>query len=385
MLRTVLFSPCSVPVFPLFRGSVAAGLCLLLLSALSPCSGAAPSSCAHSPEKPLPVSPPLSAELPALPEGARIFRQALMGTAFTLTLLPERGKSLREMESAANDAFALAERLQRIASAFDAESELSRLNRARPHEDLALSAGLFSLLSRAREIAALSGGAFDPALGAESRLWRRARSRGVMPSDEELAEARARSGYRGLLLNPEKQTARKTRPGLLVDLGGIGKGAAADLMAGLLRQRGFPRFCLSTTSDVLAGEPPPGMAGWPVRLSHGGKTLRLRNQAVSTSGTTRQSAVLAGGSRYAHLIDAKTGFGTTRSVCASVVAPDSATADAASTALVFLPADKRDEFCRRLSLTDPVITEYPDSGPAPDSPAKQKNPLSSPGNPGGKN
>ena len=53
-----------------------------------------------------------------------------------------------------------------------------------------------------------------------------------------------------------------------VDLGGIGKGYAVDLMAELLEDWGLERSLVhGGFSSVLALEPPAGGDGWPLTLS----------------------------------------------------------------------------------------------------------------------
>lgn len=302
------------------------------------------------------MKPPLLQDETILPENTLRERRACMGTVFTLTVIPAAGVSREKMESAIKGAFAEAEKLQSLASFFDADSELNKLNHAPVGEKIVLSPDLYSLLARARQLAELSRGAFDPTLGAASRLWRRSRSRGTLPEAVVLQKTRQQCGYQFLRMFDEEQSVARLRSGLLTDLGGIGKGAALDRMADYLKKQGIHCFRLSTTSDILVGDPPPGQKVWKVRLPHAGSVVELDSQAISTAGTSNQY-MLKDGVRYAHLIDPVTGLGTTREVSVSVVSRLAATADAGATALIFLKPEARKAFCRAAGISEFMITE----------------------------
>lgn len=291
-----------------------------------------------------------------LPENTLRERRACMGTVFTITVIPPAGISREKMKNAFKGAFAEAEKLQSLASFFGADSELNRLNHTPVGEKIALSPDLYSLLARARHLAELSQGAFDPTLGAASRLWRRSRSRGTLPEAVVLQKARNQSGYQFLKMFDAEQSIARLRPGLLIDLGGIGKGAALDRMADYLKKQGIRCFRLSTTSDILVGDPPPGQKSWKIRLPHAQSVVELDSQAVSTAGTSNQYMV-KDGVHYAHLIDPVTGLGTTREVSVSVVSRLAATADAGATALIFLKPEARKAFCKAAGISEFMMTE----------------------------
>src|SRR5262245_26634007 len=76
------------------------------------------------------------------------------------------GRRSRERLSFAVDkAFSAVERVQRLMSAHDPKSELSRLNREGHRRSVPLSRETFAVVARALRIAEVSGGAFDPTVG----------------------------------------------------------------------------------------------------------------------------------------------------------------------------------------------------------------------------
>lgn len=265
-------------------------------------------------------------------DGRVTVRGAAMGTVFTVRAYPGQRMGAAETERACMEALACAVHWEKVMSAMDAESRLSRLNAAESGVFVPVSPELEKVLFQALEYARLTNGAFDPTLGPCIRLWKKSRRSGVLPSREELEHACRVSGWKKLTVG--KGGVVKTVPGMRVDLGGMGKGFAVDRMAELLRGKGIVSFFIDSTSDVLAGAPPPGEQGWRLRVDEGhgkGAVLLLSHAAVSTSGNARQMVEI-GGVEYSHVLDPRMGLGVTEGRQVSVQAPSAALADALATA-----------------------------------------------------
>lgn len=301
---------------------VAAGwLCLLIAVGMD---------CAHGAEKEGAPLKPFFCMHAA--DGRVTARGAAMGTVFTVRAYPGESMDAAQTEKACTEALACAVHWEKVMSAMDAESSLAAFNAAESGVVVPVSPELKKVLLLALKYARLTDGAFDFTLGPCIRLWKKSRRRGVLPSREELECARRASGWEKLCVG--KRGALKKVPGMRVDLGGIGKGFAVDRMAELLKGKGVLSFFIDSTSDVLAGAPPPGEKGWRLRVDAGhgeGRTLLLSHAAVSTSGNARQM-VKIGGVEYSHVLDPHTGLGVTEGRQVSVQAPSAAMADALATA-----------------------------------------------------
>lgn len=322
-----------------------------------------------------------------------------MGTTFHLVLYgSERGAA----EGAAEAAFDELVRLDGILSDYDPASELSALSRTSreplPSAWTDLSPELSAVLSRAREIAACSEGAFDVTCGAATRLWRRAIREGELPEESEIQ--RARADWRALELSADGGRARWLRSGLRLDLGGIAKGFTLDRMLLVLERRGFPRALVIGGGDVVAGLAPPGRKAWRIRLApptppraagdgsgvgapevgrdaqslgaapdglalgpgvEQPRWIELTRGAVATSGDLYR-AVELGGVRHSHIVDPRTGRALVTRAGASVLAADAMTADGLATAATVLGP----ESCARLLPCFPgvalrVVADGPDA------------------------
>jgi len=260
------------------------------------------------------------------------FERGLMGTRFAITC---HGADEAAAKAAADAAFERAEEINAVASDYIAESELLRLSE-KTGQAVKVSPLLYELLVNSIEMARRTEGRFDPTLGPLTKLWRETRRVGKLPSNETLATARAACGWHLLELDPSNHSVLLKNPGMRLDLGGIAKGYAADAMFEVMKSKGFRSTCIAAGGDLRLGDPPPGKSGWSVGLRTLDKEktsgeLELSNCAVSTSGDLQQ-AVEIDGTRYAHIIDPKTGLGLTRHFAVTIVAADATTSDALATA-----------------------------------------------------
>jgi FAD:protein FMN transferase len=263
------------------------------------------------------------------------FERAAMGTRARVVLY---AGGAAEAERLAARAFARIADLDRVLSDYRHDSELMELCRGAGGPARRVSADLFRVLEQAQRIARASDGAFDVTIGPVSRLWRQARTLSQKPDPGELAAAQQRVDYRNLVLSAPARSVRLLKPGMMLDLGGIGKGFAADEALKTLRAAGVSSALVALGGDIVVGEAPPDKDGWQIAVSplgldgpHDMHTRMLRHAAVSTSGDAEQF-MEAEGVRYSHLLDPASGKPKTGRHGVTVVAADGATADAVATA-----------------------------------------------------
>ncbi len=226
------------------------------------------------------------------------------------------------------------------------DSEVSRLNASAHLGPIEVEPGLFGLLNKAVELSLETSGAYDVASGALTEAWGFFKGPKRVPDAETLADARSRSGSRHLRLDPQRRTLAFDRPGIVINLGSIGKGYALDKVAELVQGHWWPTSALihgGRSSLYALGSPPDRFGGrWEISLrnpfdpEHPLGTVRLRNRGLGTSGSAFQHFEVDG-RRYGHIIDPRTGIppaGGPLSV--TVLAPTAAEADALSTALTLL-------------------------------------------------
>jgi FAD:protein FMN transferase len=243
------------------------------------------------------------------------------------------------------------ERLEGKLSVYREDSDISRVNRAFETGAACTPDGeTGGLLRQALRLAAETGGAFDPAAGALVKAWGFFRGPKRVPEGDALAAALERSGWNHILI---EDAARTRRAGVELNLGAIGKGYAIDRALEVVRRR-FGIGCAlmqgGQSSLRAIGAPPGGTRGWTVAIGdplRSGRTLalvRLRDRALGTSAADHQFFI-AGGRRYGHVLDPRTGRPASGMLSASAVAPTAAEADALSTAFFVMGVEGARRFC----------------------------------------
>jgi FAD:protein FMN transferase len=276
------------------------------------------------------------------------FSQIHMGTLFRIVLYAPDAERAR---LASDAAFRRIAELDDIMSDYKPASELMQLCARAGGPPVAVSEDLFRVVAAAQDLAERSDGAFDVTVGPVVRLWRRARRRHELPDPERLAKALDLVGCQKLRLDPKARTAQLLKPGMLLDLGGIAKGYAADEALATLKRYGIESALVAGGGDIAVGSAPPGKAGWriaiaPLEPQSGGpmarsqiqnpkskiQNLLLRDAAVSTSGDAEQHVEI-GGVRYSHIVDPKTGMALTGRSSVTVLARNCTTSDGLATAV----------------------------------------------------
>ncbi len=214
-------------------------------------------------------------------------------------------------------------RLEALLSRFRDDSELSRLNRdgsIEPGRDLA------RVVELALEARDRTSGRFDPTVHNALVAAGYDRSFEQLPAEGDTAPPPPAA--RGVRLRPGRI---ELEPGVQIDLGGIGKGYAAERAAELLALAGP---CLVNAGGDIAIRG----GSWPVGVEH--ITLQLDSGGLATSGRDRRRWQ-RGGRELHHLIDPATGEPSeTDLLRVTVVAADAVDAEVAAKSL-FLAGSKR--------------------------------------------
>jgi thiamine biosynthesis lipoprotein len=239
----------------------------------------------------------------------------------------------------------LIDQLEQQMTIYRDDSEVSRINATAHLGPVAVEPGLFGLLEQAVAIGQATGGAYDVTAGALSLAWGFVRGPRRVPDAQALADARARTGHDHLRLDPVRQTVQFDRPGIVINLGSIGKGYAIDRAVDVLRGHWWPTPGLvhGGRSSVYALGSPPGRFGgrWEIALRNPCDpevplgVVHLRNRGMGTSGIAFQRFE-AGGRVYGHILDPRTGVPAEGPASVTVLAPTAALADALSTAFYLL-------------------------------------------------
>jgi thiamine biosynthesis lipoprotein len=220
------------------------------------------------------------------------------------------------------------------------DRELARVNALAASGAIEVTDPMLRVLEAAQQVSADSNGAFDVTVGPLVKLWGFFDKHPHVPSGAELAVVRPLVDYRNLVLDPARHTVRFARPGVEVDLGGIAKGFAVELAAGVLRRRGLAGFVDAGGNQYMVGTP-PGKGRWTVGVKDPDAPDRmlgaidLQEGSVSTS-ANESNFLVVDGRRYGHLLDPHSLQPSTASESVTIVSRDGTLADAMSKAAFML-------------------------------------------------
>jgi len=224
----------------------------------------------------------------------------------------------------ADTAIADVRRIEAKYSRYRDDSVTARINRAAGGAAVAIDAETYALLGYADHCHRLSAGRFDITSGVLRRAWDFRRSPTRLPDQDEIAAALALIDWPGVEWT--RRSVRLPRAGMEIDFGGMGKEYAADRMATICHEGGAPHAFANLGGDVRAAGPQQDGSPWRVGISHPRQadavmaTVEIHGGAVATSGDY-QRFFDAGGRRYCHIIDARSGQPVTRWQSVSVIAP----------------------------------------------------------------
>ncbi|MGA7439979.1 MAG: FAD:protein FMN transferase [Luteibacter sp.] len=239
-------------------------------------------------------------------------------------------------------------------STYEADSDLSRFNRAPAGTWQPLPPEFYQVLRYALALAKDSGGAYDPTVGPLVNLWGFGPDKRPhdAPDAAALAAARARVGWQRIKLD-DKTRAAFQPGGVYVDLSSVAKGFGVDQVARFLDGQGVHAYLVEVGGELRAHGRKPDGTPWHVGIERPGaasaavdnvdevgRIVSLDDQAIATSGDYRHFFE-SGGTFYSHHIDPRTGYPVAHKVASvSILAKDCMHADSLGTTLTVLGPDE---------------------------------------------
>lgn len=264
-----------------------------------------------------------------------------MGTTYNVTAVDKSG-AVDEADLKARIDLALAE-VNTQMSNWDEASEISRFNAQSGGASVALSPELAYVMAAAQDVNRASAGRFDTTIGPLIELWGfGAPGKTALPSDAEIASARARSGH-GNTLELTADGLRKTQGAAQVYLAAIGKGYGADRVGLALQEVGITDYLVEIGGDLYASGTNPDGQPWKIGIETPDARDRGVLDVIGVSGLGLASSgdyrnyFEKDGARFSHVIDPATGRPIThKTASATVLAENAMLADAWATAMLIL-------------------------------------------------
>jgi len=278
----------------------------------------------------------------------------IMGTSIYVELW---GEDSAEAEAAIDAVMADMRRIDVLMSHYKPESQLSHINQRAAQEPVQVDPELFDLIKLSTHYSIITEGAFDITYASVGHLYDFPHH--VKPTEEQIKQALPGVNWRNMLLDPEHHTVKFERPGMRIDLGGIGKGYAVDHGIGILQARGFQHALVTAGGDSRIIGDRMGRP-WVVGIRNPDDKnkvvtrIPIVNSAMSTSGDYERYFD-EGGVRYHHIIDPRTGHSASKVRSATILGPTATETDGMSKTAFVLGPEKALEIINRMPQYDAIF------------------------------
>jgi FAD:protein FMN transferase len=222
-------------------------------------------------------------------------------------------------------------------SAFNAESDICRINAEAGKSFVPVHPDTLYLLSQAAQYSHLSEGAFDITVRPLVELWGIGIKPPAVPDKNEIKRVRKLIDYTDVLLDIKSGMVKLRRRGQAIDLGGIAKGFAADEVRRILTENGIHEAVINLGGTVIVMGPPKQVGVQHPNLPTGVPmgSVTLSDKTAVTSGLYEKFVIIEG-KRYHHILSPLTGYPSEAGLKSITLIGDSALMLDAMTTAIFV-------------------------------------------------
>lgn len=216
-------------------------------------------------------------------------------------------------------------------------SEVSDINNNAGIKKVKVSDDTYNVIKKSLEYSEISNGKFDISLGPIIDLWKIGTEEAKVPKTDEISERLKLVDYKNIELLDDNYVYLKNR-GMIIDLGGIAKGYAADLISDILIKDNVEKAIINLGGNIFALGEKENSQPWIVGIQDPFQqrgtyvgTVKVKNKTVVTSGLYERYFIEEG-IRYHHIFDKDTGYPVDNNIeSVTIVSEKSIDADALST------------------------------------------------------
>ena len=285
--------------------------------------------------------------------------QMHMGTLVSITAVAPTDQAAH---NAINAGFQEVKRLEQLLSTWIPSSELSLVNASAGIRPVPVSPETWRVVQRARQAADMTGGGFNIAIGPAVDVWRVTESQRI-PTESELDALRPLVDLQAVHVDVWEQTIYLEKTGMRIDVGGIGKGYAADQAVAALRRAGAVAGVVALSGDIKTFGQLPGGRKFPVGIQHPRKEgevlvyIDLEDEAISTAGDYERFFE-HDGVRYHHILDPKTLQPARGCQSVTVIAKEGVWADGLDTGIFVMGPERGMELVEQLPDVEAIIVDH---------------------------
>jgi thiamine biosynthesis lipoprotein len=237
-------------------------------------------------------------------------------------------------------------------STYLVDSDISKLNRNESNE---VDEHFIKVYKASKRIYEQTDGFFDPTIGTVVNALGFGPEEKISQMDSLKVDSLMQYvGFDKIFLSDHFLI--KKHKNTFIDFNAIAKGYAVDVIADFLESKNSLNYLVEIGGEIRSkGENKEKQAPWTVGIDNPNfdgsqsvlKAIKLSDNAMATSGTYRKFKIDETGNRYAHIIDAKTGYPSkTNILSVSVLAPNCMVADGFATAFQAMGIERVEAFLK---------------------------------------
>jgi thiamine biosynthesis lipoprotein len=291
------------------------------------------------------------------------FSGKTMGTTYHITVVTGYFSSAKDLKDPIDQRL---EEINNSMSTFRKGSEISRFNAyQKDGEEFMISDDFFTVMTVAKTVYDLTGGAWDGTVKPLENLWGFGSSENNyrIPAQSEIAALLPDIGFNNIEISSNHCLTKK-KASLSLDLASIAKGYGVDQVAALIRTSGIKNFLVEIGGEVFAAGFRKDGKPWRIGINTPQtgspfdqvyKVVNLHDKGFATSGDYR-NYFEAGGKRFSHILDPRNGYPVSNGVVSVSIVADTCTfADGLATAVTVLGHKKGLERVNNIDHTECLI------------------------------
>jgi thiamine biosynthesis lipoprotein len=291
------------------------------------------------------------------------FSGKTMGTTYHITVVTGYFSSTKDLKDQIDQRL---EEIIKSMSAFRKDSEISRFNaNQNTGEKFKISDDFFNVMTVAKTVYELTGGAWDGTVKPLENLWGfgSSENKKSIPAQSEIAALLPDIGFNNIEISSNHYLIKK-KASISLDLASIAKGYGVDQLAALIRTSGIKNFLVEIGGEVFAAGFRKDGKKWRIGINRPKagspfnqvyKVVELHDKGFATSGDYRNFFEVDG-KRFSHILNPKSGYPVNNGVVSVSVIADTCTfADGFATAVIVLGHEKGLERVNSLDHTECLI------------------------------
>lgn len=292
----------------------------------------------------------------SLPKNPTTETELIMGTVCTISLYDNSDTAIL------NKAFSRLSDLENTLSINKTDTELDKVNEMAGISPVVVSDDTLKVVKQGLNYSKLSGGALDITVGPLVKLWGVGTENARLPTDEEIDEKKSLVDYNQIEIDEANKSIFLKKPNMIIDLGSIAKGYAADEVAKVLKDNGVSSAIIDLGGNILVLGAKPDSTSWNVGIQNPEKSrsdtigfVSVSNKSIVTSGVYERYFEFEGKS-YHHILNPKTGYPYENNILGvSILSDASIDGDSLSTTLFALGVHEGLKFIESLDGVDAIF------------------------------